>query len=55
MNHTLRDQVREKLGRATQPTAIAADSQSVKTAEKRGMCMVLMAAKRSKEESSKRW
>jgi putative transposase len=55
MNHTLRDQVRQKLGRATQPTAIAADSQSVKTAEKRGMCMVLMAAKRSKEESGKRW
>jgi putative transposase len=26
MNHTLRDQ-RQKLGRATQPTAIAADSQ----------------------------
>ena len=33
MNHTLRDQGRQKLGRATQPTAIAADSQSVKTTD----------------------
>ena len=46
LNHTLRDQVRSKLGRSTQPTAIAADSQSVKTAEKRGMCTALMAVKR---------
>ena len=53
MNHTLRDQVRQQLGKSTQPTAlaklavgIAADSQSVKTTEKRGMCMVLMGAKR---------
>lgn len=44
LNHTLRDQVREKLGRSTQPSAIAADSQSVKTTEKRGMCTALMAA-----------
>ncbi|QLE51732.1 IS5 family transposase [Nostoc sp. C057] len=36
LNHTLRDQVRIKLGRSTQPSAIAADSQSVKTTEKRG-------------------
>ncbi|WP_442948297.1 IS5 family transposase [Nostoc sp.] len=35
MNHTLRDQVRQKIGKSTQPTAIAADSQSIKTAEKR--------------------
>jgi putative transposase len=46
MNHALRDQVRQKMGKSTQPTAIAADSQSVKTTEKRGMCMVSMAAKR---------
>ncbi|MBN3878425.1 MAG: transposase [Nostoc sp. JL23] len=53
MNHTLRDQVRQQLGKSTQPTAlaklavgIAADSQSVKTTEKRGMCMVLMGAKK---------
>lgn len=44
LNHTLRDQVREKLGRSTQPTAIAADSQSVKTTEKRGRCTALMVA-----------
>jgi putative transposase len=34
------------MGKSTQPTVIAADSQSVKTTEKRGTCMVLMAAKR---------
>ncbi len=45
LNHALRDQVREQMGRSTQPTAIAADSQSVKTAEKRGRCMALMVAK----------
>lgn len=44
LNHTLRDKVREKLGRLTQPSAIAADSQSVKTTEKRGKCMALMVA-----------
>ncbi|MGJ5633719.1 IS5 family transposase [Nostoc sp. CALU 1950] len=36
LNHALRDKVREKVGRSTQPTAIAADSQSVKTAGKKG-------------------
>jgi putative transposase len=46
MNHALRDQVRQKMGKSTQPTVIAADSQSVKTTEKRGTSMVLMAAKR---------
>ncbi|MBN4005587.1 hypothetical protein [Nostoc sp. LPT] len=42
LNHTLRNQVREQMGRSVQPTAlaklavgIAADSQSVKTTEKR--------------------
>jgi len=44
MNHTLRDQVRQKMGKSTQPSAIAADSQSVKTTEKRGMCTALMVA-----------
>lgn len=44
LNHALREQVREKVGRSAQPTAIAADSQSVKTAQKRGMCTALMAA-----------
>lgn len=46
INHTLRDRVRQKMGKSTQPTAIAADSQSVKTTEKRGMCMALMVVKR---------
>ncbi|MBD2536419.1 IS5 family transposase [Nostoc flagelliforme FACHB-838] len=36
LNHTLRGQVRAKLGKSTQPSAIAADSQSVKTAGKKG-------------------
>ncbi len=52
LNHTLRDKLREKLGRSTQPSAmvkdppsaIAADSQSVKTTEKRGMSTALMVA-----------
>jgi putative transposase len=44
-NHTLRDQVRVQMGKSPQPTAIAADSQSVKTAEKRGRCTALMAAR----------
>jgi putative transposase len=46
INHTLRDQVRQKMGKSTQPSAIAADSQSVKTTEKRGMCTVLMEVKK---------
>lgn len=44
LNHTLRDRFREKIGRSAQPSAIAADSQSVKTTEKRGMCTALMVA-----------
>ncbi|MEH1965394.1 MAG: IS5 family transposase [Nostoc sp.] len=36
INHTLRDQVRQKMGKSTQPTAIAADSQSVKNDGKKG-------------------
>jgi putative transposase len=44
LNHTLCGQVRIKLGRSTQPSAIAADSQSVKTTEKRGMSTALMVA-----------
>ncbi|KGF73143.1 transposase [Neosynechococcus sphagnicola sy1] len=44
-NHTLRDQVREQMGKCPQPTAIAADSQSEKTAETRGRCRGLMAVR----------
>ncbi|WP_193200633.1 IS5 family transposase [Nostoc sp. MG11] len=36
LNHTLRDRLREKIGRSAQPSAIAADSQSVKTTGKKG-------------------
>jgi putative transposase len=43
LNHTLRDQLGKKIGRATQPSGMAADSQSVKTTQKRRMCTALMA------------
>ncbi|WP_409197225.1 IS5 family transposase [Chroococcidiopsis cubana] len=36
INHTLRDQVRRQMDKSTQPTAVAADSQSVKTTGKKG-------------------
>jgi transposase len=45
-NHTLGGQVRWKLGKSTQPTPLAADSQSVNTDQKKGMCMVLRDVKR---------
>jgi transposase len=45
-NHILGGQVRSKLGKSTQPTALAADSQSVNTDQKKGMCMVLTDVKR---------
>jgi putative transposase len=53
LNHALRDQVRAQMGRAAQPTVIAADSQSVKTAEKRGRSMASMAANGSKAASDR--
>ncbi len=53
MNHTLRDQVRQQVGKSTQPTAIAADSQSVKTTEKRGKFMASMGANGSRGASGK--
>jgi len=43
LNQALRDQVRQQLGKSPQPSAIAGDSQSVKTTEKRGRCTGLMA------------
>jgi putative transposase len=46
MNHALREQLRQKLGKAAHPSALATDSQSVKTAEKRGRSMALMGAKK---------
>jgi putative transposase len=53
MNHRLRDALRQQKGKSIQPTAIIADSQSVKTAEKRGKYLASMAGKRLKEESAK--
>lgn len=38
----VREQVREELGRQKQSTVAIADSQSVKTTEKRGLCTALM-------------
>ena len=37
LNHKLREQVRTQLGKFTQPTAIAADSQSVVTERSRSV------------------
>ena len=48
----LRRQLRTKLGRDEDSTVAIADSQSVKTTEKRGMCMDTTEAKRSKAASA---
>jgi transposase len=42
VNLALRHQVRDRLGRTSDPSAGIIDSQSVKTAEKRGKCMGTM-------------
>ena len=44
MNHRLRDPLREQVGKSVQPTVVMADSQSVKTPEKRERSMALMVA-----------
>jgi putative transposase len=44
MNDALREQVRIEAGRNPQPSAAIADSQSVKTTEKRGRSTALMVA-----------
>ncbi len=44
MNHRLRDQLREQVGKSVQPTVVMADSQFVKTTEKRERSMALMVA-----------
>ncbi len=44
MNTALRQRLRQEQGRNPQPSAAIADSQSVKTTEKRGKCTDLMAA-----------
>jgi putative transposase len=47
----LRHKVRQHMGRAEQSTVAIADSQSVKTTEKRGRCTALTGAKRLKDAS----
>lgn len=50
--HTqLRQQVRKQLNKTDNPTAGIIDSQSVKTAEKRGKCTVTMVVKELKDAS----
>lgn len=44
INTALRQRLRQEQGRNPQPSAAIADSQSVKTTEKRGKCTDLMAA-----------
>jgi putative transposase len=46
IHDVLYPELRVKMGREPQPTAAIADSQSVKTTEKRGKFMVLMAARK---------
>lgn len=48
MNHILRERLRQTLGKSPYPSAIATDSQSVKTTEKKGRSMALMVANESK-------
>jgi len=49
MHDRIREQLRTKLGRDEQSTVAIADSQSVKTTEKRGRSTVSMVAKRLKD------
>ncbi len=46
MHDTVRHKLRQKLGRAEDSTVAIADSQSVKTTEKRGRSTALMEARR---------
>ena len=52
MNRQWRRQVREGFGRTMKPHAASADSQSVKTTQKRGRCTVLTEARKSKGENA---
>ena len=52
MNNALRRKVRQQEGREPQASAGSADSQSVKTTEKRVRCTALMVAKGSKDENA---
>ena len=55
LNRSLREQLRQQEGRNPKASAASADSQSVKTAEKRGKCTGLMVARKSKGESVTSW
>ena len=46
MNRLLREELRQKQGRESKPSAASIDSQSVKTTQKRGKCTVMMVAKK---------
>jgi len=55
IHDVLREDTRRKQGRARSPSAAVLDSQSVKTAGKRGMPMGTMAASRSPDASGTSW
>lgn len=48
INHTLRERLRQKMGKSPHPSAVATDSQSVKTTEKRGRSTASMEGRKSK-------
>ena len=54
LHHVLREKVRQQAGRSPTPTALILDSQSVKTAGKRGAVTVTMRARKSLAESGLR-
>lgn len=55
IHDVLREDTRAKQGRARSPSAAVLDSQSVKTAGKRGMPTGMMAANRSPDASGTSW
>ncbi len=55
VNQALREAVREEAGKEKTPSAAIVDSQSVRTAEKRGSVGASMPASRSPDESATSW
>jgi putative transposase len=53
IDRTLQDQVRQQVGKSTQPTSTVAHTQSVKTTEKTGKFMTSMGANGSRGASGK--